>query len=128
VSEATDRLETLAWVYSPAELAVMLSWLRSADVSVFPMSARHISVQPALAVALGGVELRVRREDAPRARALLAGIEAGAFRGALFANNRLIEALVLLLLFFMFTLVGPARIPASFPTATAQPATRRHPE
>ena len=75
MSEAPpDRFETVAWVYSPSDLALLLSLFESEDIFVLPIGRWHASADPPLTTALGGVELRVHHEDAQDARLVLASL------------------------------------------------------
>ena len=53
---APDRFETVAWVYDPSDLALLLSLFESEDIFVLPIGRWHASVDPPLTTALGGVE------------------------------------------------------------------------
>lgn len=122
MSEAPDRFETLGWVYSQSELAILLSLFEWEDIFVLPVSRHHIAVQWTWAVALGGIELRVHRADAERARALLAPVDQNeAYWAPVFFRDRWADAMLILALFFLFIPVAVARIPAQFllyPAAT----------
>ena len=71
----TDRFETVAWVYNPSDLALILSKFIQADIFVHRGSEGHITANPGWTTALGGVALRVREDDAAAARALLAELD-----------------------------------------------------
>jgi len=114
LSESSDRFETIAWVYSQSELAVLLSLFEREDIFVLPASRHHIAVNWALTGALGGVEIRVHPEDTERARALFAGIERAPFRGRVFFDNRLLDILLMLAIALCPGLPPPARLPAFF--------------
>jgi hypothetical protein len=116
LSGAPDRFETIAWVYSQSELAVLLSLFEHEDIFVLPVTRYHISVDWALTVALGGVEIRVHPEDAERAWALFAGHERTAFRGRVFVDNRLLDIALMLAIALFAGVPPPARIPAFFVT------------
>lgn len=75
-----DRFETVAWVYSPSDLALLESKFIQADIMVQRASVWHAAIDPGLTTALGGIELRVRAEDAAAARTLLAELEPIPFR------------------------------------------------
>ena len=79
---ATDRFETVAYVYSPSDLALLLSLFESEDIFVLPVGRWHASADPPLTTALGGVELRVHAEDADDARLVLRKPSTDPFPGA----------------------------------------------
>jgi hypothetical protein len=113
-AKVPDRFETVAWVYSQTELAVLLSLFEHEDILVMPISRGHVSVQWTWTVALGGVELRVHETDGARARALLAEIpNVHVWRGFLL-RDRVLDIALIVLMFFMFALAPPARIQAGF--------------
>src|SRR5690349_19480328 len=70
---AADEFRTVAWVYNPADFAILFSVLQSAGIFVAYAGRGHASVDPGLVTALGGIAIRVHHEDAEDARALLAG-------------------------------------------------------
>jgi hypothetical protein len=123
MSEAPDRFETVAWVYSQTELAILLSLFAHEDIWVVPIGRGHASVAFAHTVGLGGVRLRVHAADGPAARALLGGIERTPQRTPrFFARDRLADVLIVLLLFFAGALAPPARIQAEFAPARREDA------
>lgn len=71
---APADFETVAWVYDPSDLALLLSLFESEDIFVLPIGRWHASVDLPLTTALGGVELRVHAGDAADARLLLASL------------------------------------------------------
>ena len=81
---APDRFETVAWVYSPSDLALLLSKFVDAGIHVQRIGLGHAAADPGMTTALGGVALRVREEDAAEARALLAGLDPIPYRERLF--------------------------------------------
>jgi hypothetical protein len=111
----TDRFETVAWVYNPSDLALLMSKFIEADIFVHRASEGHISANPGWTTALGGIELRVREEDAAAARALLAVLEPRPHR------VRLDIGLLLVFLVMAFFAVGapPRQIPSFVTAATA---------
>jgi hypothetical protein len=123
--EAPDRFETIAWVYSQTELAVLLSRLEHEDIHVLPVARGHASVEWGLTLALGGIEVRVHAAEAEEARTLLAGIDRTPFRRGVFSDNRLVDGVVMVVLALAGLFVPPARMPAEFvaprtaPTRTA---------
>lgn len=117
--------ETVAWVYSQSELAVLLALFTHEDIHVVPIGRHNAGVDYAMTVALGGVEIRVHAEEAEEARTLLAGIDGAPFRRGIFSDNRWLDGLIMLVLFFAGLFVPPARVPAQFvtPRAMAAPPT-----
>jgi hypothetical protein len=120
--------ETVAIVYSQPELAVLLSYLGDRGIWTVPLTYGHAAVQWTWTVALGGIRVRVRREDAVAARDALAAIERRAFVGGIYSDDRLLDIVFALLLTLAFFIPPPARIPAFFLPGgrVAKPA--RHPE
>jgi hypothetical protein len=114
MSGPSDRLETIAYVYSQPELAVLLSLLEDEDIRVTPVGRGHISVDWTITVALGGVELRVHAADAARARARLAEVDRIHVWRGFFFRNRLLDIALILLLLPMMLSAAPARLPAYF--------------
>jgi len=104
--------ETVAFVYSPSDLALLLSLFESEDIFVLPIGRWHASVDPPLTTALGGVELRVHREDADDARLVLASLPPVPFRVPL--ARFLPHAAWLLLLFLLLVVLAPP--PRQIPT------------
>ena len=85
------------------------------DIWVLPIGRGHISVQWGWTVALGGVAIRVHAEDGQAARALLASIErTPRQRTRFFVKDRLVDVLLVLVLFYLAIFVPPARIQAEF--------------
>ena len=123
MSEAPDRFETVAWVYSQSDLAIILSLLEHEDIWVLPVGYHHISVQWSWTIALGGVELRVHAEDAVAARALFADAARAPCRRGVFADNRLLDILIVLLLFATSFFAPPARMPPEFAIENRRKAT-----
>ena len=108
MSSASD-FETVAFVYCPSDLALLLSLFESEDIFVLPIGRRHASADPPLTTALGGVELRVHAEDADDARRVLASLPPIPFRVP-FATS-LLAALVIALLFFVLMAPPPRQVP-----------------
>jgi hypothetical protein len=67
----SDRLETVVRVFRPAQLVVIQSLLLQAGIFVCPTGFHHLTNQWPLALALGGIEVRVPEVQADDARALL---------------------------------------------------------
>jgi hypothetical protein len=112
--EDSDRFETLAWVYSQSELAVLLSRLAHEDIYVLPIARWNASVDFGLTLAFGGIELRVHPAEAEEARILFAGIEPTPFRRGVFSDNRLVDGVVMVVLALAGLFLPPARMPADF--------------
>jgi hypothetical protein len=112
--ENDDSFETIAWVYSQSELAVLLSLLANEDIYVLPIGRGHASVAWGNTLALGGIEVRVHMAEAENARGLLAGIDRTPFRRGVFSDNRLVDCVVMVVLAIAGLFIPPARIPADF--------------
>lgn len=80
---ASDRFETIAFVYSPSDLALLLSLFGQASIFVQQIGDGHARAQPGWTTALGGIALKVREEDVEDARAMLAAVEPVPHRGPL---------------------------------------------
>ena len=118
------RFVTIAWVYDAGELALLLSRFEWEDIPVVPLGYLHASVQWNIIVALGGVRLRVREEDGSRAFALLASLERTPKASVRFlARDKLVDVLLILLLFCLGCLAPPPRIQAEFGVARRERAT-----
>jgi hypothetical protein len=104
--DAPDRFETVAFVYSPADLALLLSLFESEDIFVFTVGRWHASVDPPLTTALGGVALRVHAADADDARQVLASLPPIPYRAPL---ARFFPLAVLMVLLFLVALASPPR-------------------
>ncbi len=108
------EFETVAWVYSQSETAVLLSLLAHEDIYVLPLGLRHIGVDYVLTLALGGVEIQVHQGEAERARVLLAGIDRTPFSRGIFSDNRWLDGAIMVILALAALFAAPARIPAHF--------------
>ncbi len=113
----SDRFETVAWVYNPSDLALLMSKFIQADIFVHRGSEGHIFANPGWTTALGGVELRVREDDAAAARALLAALEPRPHRARLDVG--------LLLVFLVMTLFAIGSPPRQLPTFVLAETVRR---
>ena len=111
---AEDRFETVAFVYDQSQLALLLSLFEQARIWVVPTAYHHAAVNWSITVALGGIALRVRLEDAEAARTLLAQIDRTLSPRPIFSDIRLLEILLVLGLFLVGLFAPPARIPAHF--------------
>jgi len=120
---ASDRYVTIAWVYDAGELALLLSLFEWEEIPVVPIGHGHAAVQWNIVVALGGVRLRVREQDAPAALKLLAGMQRTPQRSVrFFAKDKLVDVLLVLLIFLLGGLAVPARIQAEFAVARRERA------
>lgn len=124
MTDAPDRFETVAYVYSQSDLALLLALFESEDIYVFGVGRCHASVDWALTVALGGVELRVHAEDAVDARAVLAGLDPWPYRGRLLTGIFAVDLAFLVLALFVFAIPPPARMPPCFVPDRAAAARR----
>jgi hypothetical protein len=113
----SDRFETVAWVYSPSDLALLLSKFVDAGIHVQRVGLGHAAADPGMTTALGGVALRVREADAAEARALLAGLDAIPHRAPLFPG--------LLPVFLAMAFFGAGPPPRQIPTFVLDGAARR---
>lgn len=120
---APDRFETVAYVYSPSDLAILLSLFEHADIHVFGVGRYHAAVDPALVTALGGVELRVHHEDGDDARALLAKLDPVPHRAPLLFGFWPID----LLFFVVVGILGMPPPPRQIPTFVLGEAIHREP-
>jgi len=117
---APDRFETVAFVYSQSDLALLLSVFESEDIWLVAIGRLHVAVDPSLAVALGGVELRVHEEDAEDARTVLASLDPVPHRARLFTGIFPIDLLFLVLVLVVFAVPPPPRMPPCFVGAAAR--------
>ena len=109
----SDRLEPVARVFTPAQLVVVQSLLHQARIAVCPVGYHHLTNQWPLALALGGIELRVPESQAEDARALLASLPPPTASWRDFGRTRWVRLLVLLALYF-FACVPPPTLAAEF--------------
>jgi len=105
-----DPFELVAIVYSQDELALLISRLRWEDIRVVGHSGAHVAADVGLTVALGGVRLLVHQEDADDARRVLAATPAWERQGGVYADSRLMDLLLALLLVLMAGVPPPARL------------------
>jgi len=108
---APDRFETVAYVYNPSDLAILLSLFEDADIDVFGVGRGHASVQPGLVTALGGVQLRVHAEDLGEASALLAARDPVPYRASLPFSFWPLDLLFFLFLAFFGAPPPPRQLP-----------------
>jgi hypothetical protein len=111
--DSGDRFVTLATVWTQSELHSLLTLLRTHRILAFALGGRHSSVDPAMAVALRGIRVRIPIEDLPLAVELIADVDRTPYCGPIFSRNQLanIAAVVLMVVSFC---PAPARIPAFF--------------
>ncbi|HEX6376443.1 MAG TPA: hypothetical protein VFZ91_12080 [Allosphingosinicella sp.] len=110
----SGELRTIAAVYDRSELGLLRSWLEAHGLWTSTVGDGHAAVEWPLAVALGGVRLRVRAEDFAAAAELLADREPYRFARTLFLRSRLADAALLLMLFLLTFVPPPPRIAATF--------------
>ena len=119
---AGDRLETVARVFSPAQMVVVQSLLYQARILVCPIGYHHLTNQWPYALGLGGIELRVPEAQAEDARALLAAMPPLALLPRPFGRTRLVRLVVLLALYSV-SCVPPPMLAAEFvPPRRERPA------
>ena len=119
---APDRFETVAYVYSQSDLALLLSLFGHAGIHIQMIGGRHASVEWDLTTALGGIALRVHEEDGDDARSLLAGLDPIPYRVPFFTG--LWPIYLAFLAFTGFALgVGPP--PRQLPTYVLGESVRR---
>ena len=120
---APDRFETVAWLYSQSDLAILLSLLKWADIPVQTVGRGHASVDWSLTTALGGVPVRVRAEDGDDARALLAELDPSPNRARLLTGFWPIDLAFFAAIIFVLGVGSP---PRQIPTClTGETAMRR---
>lgn len=120
---APDRFETVAWLYSQSDLAILLSLLKWADIPVQTVGRGHASVDWSLTTALGGVPVRVRVEDGDDARALLAELDPSPNRARLLTGFWPIDLAFFAAIIFVLGVGSP---PRQIPTClTGETAMRR---
>ena len=120
MAPALDRFETVAYVYSPSDLALLLSLFEHADIHVQTIGRGHASVDWSLTTALGGIRLRVREADGDEARALFAGLDPVPYRGRLLTGFWPVDLLVFAAIIYICGVGSPPRqIPALVTGAAA---------
>ena len=113
-----DQHVTVAWVYDAGELALLLSRFEWEGIPIFALGHGHSTIGWNLVVALGGVRLRVRVQDAAAALALLASLERAPQKSVrFFARDKLVDVLLLTLLLLCGGVAAPPRIQADFAVA-----------
>jgi hypothetical protein len=109
-ADAPGRFETVAYVYSQSDLALLMSVFESEDIWLLAIGRLHIAVNPGIATALGGVELRVHAEDAEDARTVLARLDPIPYRASFFTGSFPIDLLFLVLMMVVFAVPPPPRM------------------
>ena len=118
---APDRFETVAYVYSPSDLAILLSLFGHADIYVFGVGRGHASVDLGLTTALGGVALRVHEAELEEARAMLATLDPVPCRAPLLTGIFPFD----LFFFLVVAIFGMAPPPRQIPTYVLGETVRR---
>lgn len=109
---APDRYFTVAYVYSPSDLAILLSRLGHEGIYTYCAGRGHASVQPGLSTALGGVRVRVHEEDLADAQAVLATLDPFPYRATLPFGFWPLDLLLFLLIAFFAAAPPPRQLPA----------------
>ena len=99
---APDSLSVIAIVYSMPEAAVLAATLDAYGIFALPRNRWHISIQPPLMVALGGIWIAVPRVQEEDALALLYEIDSGWQRPPRpYADNPWLSGLLSVVLTFL---------------------------
>ena len=109
---APDRFATIAYVYNPSDLAILLSRLGYEGIYSYCAGRGHASADPGLTTALGGIRVRVHQEDLADAQAVLATLDPIPHRAPLPFGFWPLD----LLLFLVFAFYGAGPPPRQFPT------------
>jgi hypothetical protein len=109
---APDRFATIAYVYSPSDLAILLSRLGYEGIYTCCVGRGHASVEPGLTTALGGVRVRVPEVDLKDAQAILASLDPAPYRARLPFGFWPLD----LLLFLAIAYLGAPPPPRQLPT------------
>lgn len=118
-----EPLQLVAIIYSQDELAVLTSRLRCEGIWCFRHSERQIGANVGWTLALGGVRLFVRREDAAAARALLTDVGRWQRVGGVYDRSRIIDWTMALFLALMTGIPTPARMPGHVVGAVSETET-----
>jgi len=121
MAPSPDRFETVAYIYSPSDLALLLSLLGHQGFHVQTAGHGHASVQPGLTTALGGVEVRVHEFDAADARRLLTQLDPEQYRAPLLLGFWPLD----LVFFLVVGLLGMAPPPRQLPCYVRDEALHR---
>jgi hypothetical protein len=116
-----DSFATVAYVYSPSDLAILLSLLEHANIYVLCVGRGHGAVEPGLVTALGGVQVRVHEDDLDDAQAILAALDPMPHRARLPFGLWPLD----LLLFLAIGFLGAPPPPRQIPTYVIGEAVRR---
>ena len=119
---APDRFFTIAYVYNPSDLAILLSRLGFEGIHAYCAGRGHASVEPGLTTALGGVQVRVHEADLADAQAILATLDPKLHRAALPFGFWPLD----LLFFALMTFFAAAPPPRQLPTYVLGGAAARH--
>lgn len=109
---APDRFFTVAYVYNPSDLAILLSRLGYEGINTHCAGRGHASVQPGLITALGGVRVRVHEGDLADAQEVLATLDPISYRAALPFGFWPLDLLLFLLVAFFAGAPPPRQLPA----------------
>lgn len=104
---------TLATVWTPSELQILITLLRTHGIWTNAVGERHAAAEPGLAVALGGMHVRIRVEDLPLAVELIDEVDREPYRGPIFSRKRFANAVAAALMIVAMC-PAPARIPVYF--------------
>lgn len=100
-----DPFETVAIAYNPPQAAVLTSLFGWYGIPVFATNLDTIRTNPQLTLALGGIEIRVLRDDAAEARAIV--IEAAEQEDEAPRTPDPLEQRILMTLFYAVTGLTP---------------------
>jgi hypothetical protein len=110
-----DGFVTIAVVDSMPEAAVLLATLAAYGIFALPRNRGHISAQPVLMVALGGIWITVPRSQQEDALALLAEIDTGWRRPPrAVARNAWLNAAVSIAMTFLLMVPPMPRVPGLY--------------
>ena len=110
-----DSFETVAITYSQPETAVMLSMFAFYGIPATPVGLGHVQIAPMMAVALGGILIRVPSSTAAEARQLLAEVadRPQAVR-PLRIDNPVMNGIIVVLFSLLTGTVPPTRTGSTF--------------
>jgi hypothetical protein len=118
---APDRFFTIAYVYNPSDLAILLSRLGYEGIYNYCAGRGHASADPGLTTALGGIRVRVHEQDLADAQAVLATLDPIPYRAPLPFGLWPLD----LLFFFLIAFFAAAPPPRQFPTFVLGAAAQR---
>jgi hypothetical protein len=110
-TQGPDRFATIAYVYSPSDLAILLSRLRAEGLHVYCVGRGHASVEPGLTTALGGVRVRVHEKDLTDAQSILASLDPIPYRARLPFGFWPLDLLLFLAIAYLGAPPPPRQIP-----------------